>query len=208
MLTWSEDEIDLLTDFLFDSNLSNFDIARELSRPEAETAKMIRDLGLSWVRQKKKGRAVSRGQAALTTIMRKLLPGEEIVSEEPIGHRLRLDVYCPSYKLAAEYHGRQHFFYNAFFHGDKEGFRASQERDQRKEDLCKEMGIALVVFRYNDDLTEDTVYQRMLDAMRMTPYVKEEKPPTYAGDPYYEAMKEKQREYRKQQYQLKKARMR
>ena len=195
---FTEYEDDRLTDMVFDSNLSTFEMAQELGRTELEVTKEIRNLGLSWVRRKKGH--VSRGQGALTAIMQKLLPGEEIRSEEPIGNRLRLDVYCPRYELAAEYHGRQHFFYTEHFHGDKQGFYESQRRDEQKEQMCKDLGIALVVFRYNDTLTEDVVFERMLDALRSTPIVEEEKIPTYKGNPFYESHKARQREYRKEQY--------
>src|SRR4051794_4516019 len=103
MKIWDEFEDAILTDLVFDSNLSAREIAKDLDATELEIKKRIRDLGLSWVRRK--NGHLSRGQGALTTIMRKLLPNEKIVTEEPIGERLRLDVYCPSYKLAAEYHG-------------------------------------------------------------------------------------------------------
>lgn len=190
-------ELDRLTDMVFDTNLSHREMAMELGVEETDIARYIRDLGLSWVRRSKGH--VSRGQGALTKIMAKLLPGEEIVTEYPLANRLRLDVYCPRYKLAAEYHGRQHFVYTPFFHGDKQGFYESQSRDEQKEDLCRELGIALVIFRYNDNLYEDAVYDRMLDALRNTPIVKTEKK-SIKGDPYYENNKARQREFRRQQY--------
>lgn len=204
-MTWTEYEDDRLTDMVFDSNLSTHEIAQELGKTELEITREIRNLGLSWVRRKKGH--ISRGQGALTSIMQKLLPGEEIRTEEPIGERLRLDVYCPRYQLAAEYHGRQHFFYVEHFHGDKEGFLASQARDERKIEICKDLGIALVIFRYNDTLTEEVVYERMLDALRNASVAdeKEQKPPKYKGNPYYEAHKIRQREYRKEQYRKMKA---
>lgn len=202
---FSEYECDRLTDMVFETNLSTHEIAQDLGRTELEVKKEIKNLGLGWVRRKKGH--ISRGQAALTAIMSDLLPGEDIQTEAPIGDRLRLDVYCPSYELAAEYHGRQHFFYTKHFHGDKEGFIASQERDERKIELCRDLGIALVVFRYSDDMSRDSVYNRMLDALRNTPMIHEEKESRYKGNPYYEAQKIRQREYRKEQYRkMKKAR--
>lgn len=201
---FSEHECDQLTDMVFDTNMSTLEMARELNKTEVEITKEIRNLGLSWVRRKKGH--ISRGQAALTSIMSELLPGEEILTEAPIGSRLRLDVYCPAYEIAAEYHGRQHFFYTKHFHGDKDGFLASQQRDELKVELCKDLGIALVVFRYNDDMSKDVVYNRMLDAIRSTPMVPRVKESRYKGNPYYEAGKIRQREYRKEQYRkMKKA---
>lgn len=192
-------EDDRLTDLVFDSNLSIREMAMDLGRTELEVTKEIRNLGLSWVRRRKGH--ISRGQAALTQIMNKLLPGETIETEYHIGERLRLDVYCPRYELAAEYHGRQHFFYTEFFHGDKEGFYASQERDERKQELCKELGISLVIFRYDDTLTEDAVYERLLDCLRNAPTAEREiKQGSFKGQPVYEEYMNRQRAYRKEQY--------
>lgn len=195
---FDEYEDSLLTDFIFDSNLSAREIAKDLEATEIEVTKRIRELGLSWVRRK--NGHLSRGQAALTAIMRKLLPGEDINTEEAIGERLRLDVYCPAYRLGAEYHGRQHFEFVPYFHNDKDGFRDSQRRDERKQEICNDLGIALVVFRYNDTLTEDAVYERMLDTLRSGPVLLETEKKTLRGDPYYESWKQRKREYSKQAY--------
>lgn len=204
-MTFTEHEDDRLTDFVFQTNLSSQEIAREMGKTEVEITKEIRNLGLSWVRRRKGH--VSRGQSALLSVMSELLPGEEIRSEEPIGNRLRLDIFCPRYNLAAEYHGRQHFEYVEFFHGNMEGFRESQKRDEEKIQVCKDLGIALVIFRYCDSLTQDDVYNRLVDAIRNTPMpIEEEKPSKYKGNPYYEAAKRRQREYKRKQYQKMKTR--
>lgn len=205
MRYWDEYDDGLLTDLVFDSNLSVREIARELDREELDITKRIRHLGLSWVRRNKAQHA-SRGAAALVATIRKLIPGETVVTEEHIGERLMLDVYCPKYKLAAEYHGRQHFYYTEHFHGNKEGFRDSQRRDARKEELCRDLGIALVIFRYNDVLTEDAVFERMLDALRSTPALEEVKSEgKWKNDPMYESYKNRQREWRREQYKRMKA---
>ena len=159
-----QDDDEFLTDLLLESSLSLTQIANELSITINELNKRINRLGLSWAKDRHK--KMSRGQAALTMIMRKLLPGEKIINEFHVGEKLKLDVYCPSYKLAAEYHGRQHFFYTQRFFDSKYDFEEAQKRDQKKIEICKELGITVIVFRYNDMLTEDSVYDRMLDAIR------------------------------------------
>lgn len=147
---------------------------------------------------------MSKGSEKLTKYMQELLPGETVVNEHHIGERLMLDVYCDAYKLAAEYHGRQHFEYVEHFHGNLRGFKESQARDLRKEELCEELGIALVVFRYDEDLSKEAVFDRMLQALKNTEIVKEEKTSRYKGNPYYERQLERQREYRRKQYRRKK----
>ena len=169
--SWDErnDDNEFLTDLLFDTSLSLNQIAKEMSLSIHDLNKKINHLGLSWVKEHHK--KMSRGQAALTAIMKKLLPGEKIVNEFHIGDKLRLDVYCEKYSIAAEYHGRQHFFYTQRFFDSKYDFEEAQKRDEIKAARCKELGIALVVFRYNDLLTEQSVYDRMLSAIRESDFV-------------------------------------
>lgn len=187
-----------IVEMLFSSNLTYKEMAESLLLTEKEVAERVKRLGLSWVR--KKNGLASRGQATLTHMMQKLLPGEKIISEYPIGERLRLDVYCPRYNLGAEFHGRQHFQYVQFFHQDIEGFKDHQERDDRKIELCEELGISLVVFRYDDLLTENVIFDRLLEAISNAPAPKEKERKSVVGTPYYEAMKHRQQEYRKQAY--------
>lgn len=188
-----------LKDFLFTTNKSFREIAEDLGQTEVWVRKRVKDLGLGWVRRSR-GYA-SRGQAALTHLIKRLLPGETVISEHCIGERLFLDIYCPGYQLAAEFHGRQHFEFSLFFHGTMEKFKESQARDMRKEELCKEKGIALVVFRFNDTLTEEAVFDRLLDAIRSaSSSTEEEALPKFKGNKYYENFKQRQREYRRESY--------
>jgi hypothetical protein len=192
------DENNILVDLLFETNLSQKDIAKELGWTEYKVAARIRELGLQWV--KRKNRKLSRGAASLLTIMQKLFPNEEVVVEYPVGERLRLDVYCPRYKVAAEYHGRQHFYYVEHYHGNLRGFEEAQERDQRKIELCQEQGISLISLRYNDELSEQTVFDRLMTSLQATPAVRTERVSAFKGNPYYEAQKQRQREWRRKQY--------
>ena len=153
-----------IKDLLFETNKSMAEIAKELGITVPELNRKVKDLGLEWV--KRRHRKLSRGHSALYKLLQNLFPGERVVLEHHIGERLRLDIFVPAYNLAVEFHGRQHFEFVEHFHGTIYEFRASQERDQRKMELCKEQGIALVVFRYNDKLNEESVFARILDAAR------------------------------------------
>jgi len=194
------DDIDFLTDLLFETNLSVSAIAKEMDLSISEVNKMINNHGLSWLKDSR--RKMSRGQAALTNIMQKLLPGEEIINEFHLGNKMKLDVYCPRFKLAAEYHGRQHFYYTSRFFESKYDFDEAQKRDEIKARYCHDNGIALVVFRYNDSLTEQIVYDRMLDAIRDTPIEPLAKKKKYSvvNSDFYQDMKKKNSEYRKSIY--------
>lgn len=203
-MTWRNEDDTKLTDMVFQTNLSVPDMATELNRPQWDVRKRMKDLEIDWV--KRRNGFASRGQGALTHIIRKLIPGEEVLTEHHIGERLRLDVFCSRYNLAAEYHGRQHFEFVEHFHGDAYGFQESQKRDQRKLELCKEQGIVLVVFRYCDKLSKQVVFDRLVDAVRNgPPVIKEELPSRYKGNPHYEEYMERQRKYRKKLYRERKA---
>lgn len=194
---WNKDAI--LKDCLFDTNMSIKEISEHLCWSRAETNKRIKQLGLEWVRRN--NRKLSRGHAALTEILQKLLPGETIVNEHHIGERLMLDIYCPSYRLALEYHGRQHFFYSNLFHKDQQDFIDGQKRDERKVELCAQQGIILIAFRFNDTLTDDSVYARVLDGIRSASKVEEEKKSSnFKGNHFYEKMLASQRVYNRERY--------
>jgi hypothetical protein len=194
-----KDDSELLVDLLFETTYSISQIAQELGWTLDKVNKRINSMGLSWLKEKRK--KMSRGQTALTSIMQKLLPGESIVNEYHIGDKLKLDVYCPKYALAAEYHGRQHFYYTSRFYESKYDFDQAIIRDSKKADWCKDNGIALVVFRYNDSLTEQSVFDRMLDAIRSNPMVeKPKKKKSLTDSEAYKVGKKIQSDRRKQAY--------
>lgn len=153
-----------LIELLLESKMTTKQMAKEINVSEAFIIRRIKLLGLEWILHQP--RKMSRGQTALTQTLKKILPNELIVNEYHIGERLKLDIYCPGYKLAIEYHGRQHFDYVAHFHESYEDFVRAKERDERKIELCKENDIALVAFRYCDDLSEEIVYNRILAAIK------------------------------------------
>jgi hypothetical protein len=196
-----------LIDLLFDSDLSLTAIAKELGLSFPQLNKKINSLGLGWVKEKKK--KSSRGQTALTAALQKLLPNQIIVNEHHIGERLRLDVYCPSYKIAAEFHGRQHFYYTKRFFDSRYDFEQAQKRDLRKIELCKENNIDLIVFRYNDDLSEQAVYDRLLHALRSSELVPQEEKKnkkSITHNKFYQDRKKQHNERKKEAYKKMKSR--
>jgi len=194
-----EDDIEFLIDLLFDTSLSISQIAKELEVEVSYVNKKINQLGLNWLKNSRK--KMSRGQTALTMIMQKLLPNEKVLNEYHIGDKMKLDVYCPSYAIAAEYHGRQHFYYTSRFFDSKYEFEEAQKRDEKKAQWCKANGIALIVFRYNDSLTEDSVYDRMLHALRTSPsFEKTKSKSSISSNSFYQQMKKKNSQYKKDLY--------
>lgn len=197
------DDIEYLTDLMFDTSMSLSSVAKELNWSINRLNKEINRLGLSWLKDSKK--KMSRGQTALTSIIKKLLPGEKVLNEFHIGEKMKLDVYCPSYQIAAEYHGRQHFYYTQRFFDSKYEFEEAIQRDTKKVQWCKENGVALIVFRYNDKLTEEAVFERLIQAIRANPYIVKQKPKDKRVDTTaYRIVKKKNSEYRKKIYKLSK----
>jgi len=162
---YNKEQDDYIIQMILDSKLSIKEIANNLNLSEIAVNHRLKALGLDWVCKTTK--QPSRGQTSLTNILKKVIPGEKIVNEFHIGESLRLDIYCPNYKLGIEYHGRQHFEHISFFHEFFEDFLRAQARDDRKIQLCKELGITIVIFRYTDSLTEDTVHDRIISAIRL-----------------------------------------
>lgn len=195
----NQDDDEFLTDMLFETSLSISQIAKELDSTIAHVNKRINYLGLSWVKDQRK--KMSKGQSILTSVMQKLLPGEKIINEFHIGDRLKLDVYCPKYQIAAEYHGRQHFYYTQRFFDSKYEFEQAQIRDIKKAQKCEELGIALIVFRYNDSLNEQAVYDRMIEAIRSSrPSIEIKKKKSIKDNALYQEAKKKNSENRKKYY--------
>jgi hypothetical protein len=62
-----------------------------------------------------------------------------------------LDIFIPELSVAIEYMGRQHYEPIEFFGGDV-GFKALQERDERKKQLCSTHDIYLHFVRYDEDI--------------------------------------------------------
>ena len=73
--------------------------------------------------------------------------------------RQHFDIWIPHWKVAIEYHGKQHFEPVDFF-GGIEALEKNIERDRRKERLAKENGVELIVVTegYNLEKIIDRVY--------------------------------------------------
>ena len=65
-----------------------------------------------------------------------------LVNEE--SHRMELDGYCPSLKLAFEHQGRQHFSIKTLFINSIEELKHRKRDDRRKKELCAQKGILLI----------------------------------------------------------------
>lgn len=142
---------------------------------------------------------VSKGQTELTRLTELVFPNEIIVNEYQLGEQLRLDIFCQGYRVGLEYHGVQHFNFVAHFHKTYENFCRAQERDMRKIELCAEQGISLAFFNYDEKLTEELVYDRVMEAIqsdigpKADVYQKPKKTNSIKGNPIYERIKEEKK---------------
>jgi hypothetical protein len=62
---------------------------------------------------------------------------------------LELDMYNQELNLAVEYNGAQHYHFNKMMHRDsRDRFQNQQYRDYIKMNICRDLGIDLIVVPY------------------------------------------------------------
>lgn len=64
-----------------------------------------------------------------------------------------LDIWLPRWRIAVEYHGKQHFEPVKFF-GGEEAYRETVKRDERKAKLCLENKVELIIATENDEFSD------------------------------------------------------
>ncbi len=85
----------------------------------------------------------SSGQRELQTVLESYGIADMIFNDRRLLNGLELDIYIPSLKIAIEYQGN-------YWHG----LEMVKERDDRKKQLCEEMGICLIEV-WDDDFKFD-----------------------------------------------------
>lgn len=68
----------------------------------------------------------------------------DFLKYDKTGKNLELDVFNSDLMIALEYDGIHHRKFTEFFHKSEQDFLDQQERDNFKEDKCKELGITLI----------------------------------------------------------------
>lgn len=71
-----------------------------------------------------------------------------------------LDIWIPAWKIAIEYHGKQHFEPVDYF-GGLEAYEANKKRDARKEMLCKDNDVKLII------VTEDNSHDQVIEMIKI-----------------------------------------
>lgn len=136
--------------------------------------KRIRDLRSSWWEEEKRLRLkqikaslpklvrVWRNEEELFSVVQALFPDDEVVHHyraDWLG-RLELDVYAVGANVGFEYQGIQHYEPQEHW-GGVEAFVRARERDAEKKRRCAEHGTRLVEVRYDEDVTEEVVRQKL-----------------------------------------------
>lgn len=81
-----------------------------------------------------------------------------------LGHQ-SLDVYIPSLKIGLEYQGIQHYEPVEFF-GGEEGFKKGQQLDIKKAVLCKQNGVGLIYWKYDEALLKEILLKKVSEVQR------------------------------------------
>lgn len=105
-------------------------------------------------------------EAMLIRTVKYLFPAltvDQQASPEWLG-RQRFDGFIPEHGIALEYNGEQHYHPVGLFGGEA-GLIATQKRDQRKLALAKQHGVEVVIFRYDEVLSEDLIARRVSNAI-------------------------------------------
>lgn len=101
-------------------------------------------------------------ETELYRIVKTLFPNDEVIHHYRADWLagLELDVYVPNYGLAIEYQGVQHFQPVEAWGGDA-ALATTRERDAKKAELCREQGVKLVYFKYDEEVTLELVRERI-----------------------------------------------
>jgi hypothetical protein len=71
-----------------------------------------------------------------------------------------VSLFSPAKRLAIEYQGIQHFEPVKHW-GGEEALARVQERDKRKRDACTAVGIKVIYFTYEEELSNELVKSRL-----------------------------------------------
>lgn len=101
-------------------------------------------------------------ETILYDIVRSLFPDKTVLRHyrPDFLQGLELDVFVEELKVGIEYQGIQHFRPVKHW-GGKKGLQKLKERDKKKREICKKLGIHLVYFRYDQGLSNDFVSARI-----------------------------------------------
>jgi hypothetical protein len=81
------------------------------------------------------------------------------------GQKLYFDFYIKELGIYVEVQGEQHEKFVKHFQGDLSGFDAQRFRDNLKIDFVENSGKCLVRFKYNEEITKESVNEKLLKVL-------------------------------------------
>lgn len=106
-------------------------------------------------------------ETMLSKLIEEIYPNVEIVrrAKPEFLSGLELDIFIPSLQIGIEYQGIQHFRPVEHW-GGRDALTSLQERDKTKRLLCKQNGIRLLYFYYDEDITLESAHEKLSGARR------------------------------------------
>lgn len=84
------------------------------------------------------------------------------LKNDKTNYNMYLDAYFPTYNLALEHHGIQHYEFVPFMEKYEGAFEERQYRDKRKKDLCLAEGMKFIEYAYNEPITREHVVKKLI----------------------------------------------
>ena len=78
-------------------------------------------------------------------------------------HMQSLDIFVPSLSIGIEYQGIQHYKPIEHF-GGEDHFKQQQDNDRKKRELCKQNGVKLIEWAYDQDISEAKLIEYIGDS--------------------------------------------
>jgi len=154
---WTDKELNLIKELALSGENTYLDIAMDLDATPGQISTVCKYN--KWTDKIK--RTVSFGNDKMVQLLKNMFPNYTIKQEYHVGERLRLDVFIKELNIGWEYDGIQHFKFTPQWHKTKEEFIRAQDRDIRKNELCIQQGITLIRVKYDEDLTEELLRDKL-----------------------------------------------
>ena len=98
--------------------------------------------------------------------LKELFPSGRILQEYKVkntlnGRWLFLDFYLPSFGIAIEVQGEQHFKYVDYFHDGLSNFQRQKSNDEEKKIWCYKNNVTLLQVFWNEKITPELIREKI-----------------------------------------------
>lgn len=112
------------------------------------------------------GKTISRGEEKIRTFLEKnniVFEPQKYFREWNIGVHY-FDFYLPQWKTVIEYHGKQHYEYNSFFHQTPENFQQTKEKDLIKKNAALANGYNYLCIDYTNYNNIPSILEKLFNS--------------------------------------------